>query len=84
MRAARIDRILILDGLERAERNVLPTLKNLMEKSKMHLEDGLEAEIQEERERENVTNMETEGSSLRVLARSTDIYILVKGGVEGW
>ena len=84
MRAARIDRILILDGLKRAERNVLPTLKNLMEKSKMHLEDGLEAERQEERERENVTDVETEGSSLRVLARSTDIYILVKGGVEGW
>ena len=80
MRAARIDRILILDGLERAERNVLPTLKNLMEKSKMHLEDGLEAERQEERERENVTDVETEGSSLRVLSRSTDIYFGQRGG----
>eukprot|EP00545_Synedropsis_sp_CCMP1620_P013255 CAMPEP_0119030820 /NCGR_PEP_ID=MMETSP1176-20130426/41225_1 /TAXON_ID=265551 /ORGANISM="Synedropsis recta cf, Strain CCMP1620" /LENGTH=1404 /DNA_ID=CAMNT_0006987197 /DNA_START=172 /DNA_END=4386 /DNA_ORIENTATION=+ len=33
-------RLLILDGLEKAERNVLPTLNNLLENREMHLEDG--------------------------------------------
>ena len=33
-------RFLILDGLEKAERNVLPTLNNLLEHREMHLEDG--------------------------------------------
>ncbi|GKY90990.1 von Willebrand factor A domain-containing protein 8 [Mayamaea pseudoterrestris] len=33
-------RILILDGLERASRNVLPTLNNLLEHRSMNLEDG--------------------------------------------
>jgi hypothetical protein len=31
---------LLLDGLERAERNVLPTLNNLLENREMNLEDG--------------------------------------------
>lgn len=33
-------RFLILDGLEKAERNVLPTLNNLLEHREMNLEDG--------------------------------------------
>ena len=40
VRAAINGRILILDGLERAERNVLPTLNNLLENREMTLEDG--------------------------------------------
>ena len=40
MRAAIHGRILVLDGLERAERNVLPTLNNLLENREMTLEDG--------------------------------------------
>ena len=40
VRAAIEGRILILDGLERAERNVLPTLNNLLENREMTLEDG--------------------------------------------
>ena len=32
--------LLLLDGLERAERNVLPTLNNLLENREMALEDG--------------------------------------------
>ena len=40
VRAAVEGRILILDGLERAERNVLPTLNNLLENREMTLEDG--------------------------------------------
>jgi hypothetical protein len=40
VRAAIHGRILILDGLETAERNVLPTLNNLLENREMHLEDG--------------------------------------------
>lgn len=40
VRAAKAGKILILDGLEKAERNVLPTLNNLLEHREMHLEDG--------------------------------------------
>ena len=40
VRAARHGRLLILDGLERVERNVLPTLNNLLENREMPLEDG--------------------------------------------
>lgn len=40
VRAALHGRLLILDGIERAERNVLPTLNNLLENREMHLEDG--------------------------------------------
>ncbi|KAH9163007.1 hypothetical protein LEN26_000697 [Aphanomyces euteiches] len=40
VRAAVHGRILILDGLEKAERNVLPTLNNLLENREMALEDG--------------------------------------------
>jgi midasin (ATPase involved in ribosome maturation) len=40
VRAALRGRVLLLDGLERAERNVLPTLNNLLEAREMALEDG--------------------------------------------
>lgn len=32
--------MLVLDGIEKAERNVLPVLNNLLENREMHLEDG--------------------------------------------
>ncbi|XP_022919882.1 von Willebrand factor A domain-containing protein 8 [Onthophagus taurus] len=40
VRAAVTGRILILEGIEKAERNVLPVLNNLLENREMHLEDG--------------------------------------------
>ena len=40
VRAAKHGRLLLLDGIEKAERNVLPTLNNLLENREMHLEDG--------------------------------------------
>lgn len=40
VRAAKYGRLLLLDGLEKAERNVLPTLNNLLENREMYLEDG--------------------------------------------
>lgn len=40
MRAALHGRVLILDGVECAERNVLPILNNLLENREMHLENG--------------------------------------------
>lgn len=40
VRAALQGKILILDGLERAERNLLPILNNLLENREMALEDG--------------------------------------------
>jgi hypothetical protein len=38
--AAIMGRILIIEGLEKAERNVLPVLNNLLENREMQLEDG--------------------------------------------
>ncbi|TRY92386.1 hypothetical protein DNTS_024700 [Danionella cerebrum] len=40
VRAATRGRILVLEGLEKAERNVLPVLNNLLENREMQLEDG--------------------------------------------
>ena len=40
VRAALAGGVLILDGLERAERNVLPTLNNLLENRELALDDG--------------------------------------------
>lgn len=40
VRAAINGRVLILDGIEKCERNVLPILNNLLENREMHLEDG--------------------------------------------
>lgn len=40
VRAALKGRVLLLDGLERAERNVLPTLNNLLENRELSLDDG--------------------------------------------
>ncbi|XP_075230942.1 von Willebrand factor A domain-containing protein c12.2 [Lycorma delicatula] len=40
VRAAIAGRVLILEGIEKAERNVLPVLNNLLENREMHLEDG--------------------------------------------
>ena len=40
MKAALEGRLLILEGIEKAERNVLPVLNNLLENREMQLEDG--------------------------------------------
>jgi hypothetical protein len=40
VRAALHGRLLILDGIEKAERNVLPTLNNLLENRELPLDDG--------------------------------------------
>lgn len=40
VRAAINGRVLVIDGIEKAERNVLPVLNNLLENREMHLEDG--------------------------------------------
>ena len=40
MRAATNGRVLILEGIEKAERNVLPVLNNLLENREMQLDDG--------------------------------------------
>ena len=40
VRAALEGRVLLLDGIERAERNVLPLIHNLLENREMRLEDG--------------------------------------------
>ncbi|KNC54048.1 uncharacterized protein AMSG_09710 [Thecamonas trahens ATCC 50062] len=40
VRAAKAGRVLVLDGIEKAERNVMPILNNLLENREMNLESG--------------------------------------------
>ena len=40
MRAALQGRVLVLEGMEKAERNVLPVINNLLENREMQLDDG--------------------------------------------
>lgn len=40
VRAALKGRVLIIEGIEKAERNVLPILNNLLENREMNLDDG--------------------------------------------
>ena len=40
VRAALAGRVLLLDGIEKAERNVLPVLNNLLENREIALDDG--------------------------------------------
>eukprot|EP00092_Neocalanus_flemingeri_P037789 GFUD01041137.1.p1 GENE.GFUD01041137.1~~GFUD01041137.1.p1 ORF type:complete len:1900 (+),score=456.60 GFUD01041137.1:60-5702(+) len=40
VKAATEGRVLVLEGIEKVERNVLPVLNNLLENREMHLEDG--------------------------------------------
>ena len=40
MHAALEGRVLVLEGMEKAERNVLPVLNNLLENREMQLDDG--------------------------------------------
>lgn len=40
MRAALNGRVLVIDGVEKAERNVLPILNSLLESREMQLDDG--------------------------------------------
>lgn len=40
VRAALCGRVLVVEGVERAERNVLPVLNNLLENREMQLDDG--------------------------------------------
>ena len=40
MRAALEGRVLVLEGMEKVERNVLPVLNNLLENREMQLDDG--------------------------------------------
>ena len=40
VQAATEGRVLILEGIEKAERNVLPVLNNLLENREMQLDDG--------------------------------------------
>jgi len=62
VRAAILGRILILDGVEKAERNILSVLNNLLENREMHLEDGRfltnpsRFEIQDENHRQELLN----------------------------
>ena len=77
VRAALEGRVLILDGIERAERNVLPLLHNLLENREMRLEDGrvllapdrfdkLQADLSADRVRE--MRLERVSEEFRVIA----------------
>jgi MoxR-like ATPase len=65
VRAAKEGRCLILDGVEKIERNVLPTINNLLENREMHLDDG-SFMLSSDRYDELVQNGENVNGLLRV------------------
>ena len=66
VRAAINGRVLILDGVERVERNVLPVLNNLLENREAQLEDGrfLMAPDRWDKLKETASELEMENSGL--------------------
>ncbi|XP_004527380.1 von Willebrand factor A domain-containing protein 8 [Ceratitis capitata] len=79
VRAAVNGRVLVLDGVEHAERNVLPILNNLLENREMHLENGkfLMAPERYDKLLENYTKAELD--RLGVLRVSEDFRVVALG-----
>jgi von Willebrand factor A domain-containing protein 8 len=79
VKAAREGRILIIDGVEKAERNILPILNNLLENREMHLEDGTFLVSSERYEKllQNHTHEELE--KMKLLQVSKDFRVIAIG-----
>lgn len=73
VRAAIHGRILVLDGIEKAERNVLPILNNLLENREMSLDDG---RFLTTKDVNSTTDMKFEKVSPRFLVFALGMFIL--------
>ncbi|KAI4792458.1 hypothetical protein KUCAC02_033369 [Chaenocephalus aceratus] len=75
VRAAVLGRVLVLEGLEKAERNVLPVLNNLLENREMQLEDGRFLMSHVRRHKENIEHTKEEMDAWKIV-RARDVYYL--------
>ncbi|XP_054728562.1 von Willebrand factor A domain-containing protein 8 [Anastrepha obliqua] len=79
VRAAVNGRVLVLDGVEHAERNVLPILNNLLENREMHLENGKFLMAPERYDKLLETYTKEELDKLGVLRVSEDFRVVALG-----
>uniref|UniRef100_A0A7M4DXF6 von Willebrand factor A domain-containing protein 8 n=1 Tax=Crocodylus porosus TaxID=8502 RepID=A0A7M4DXF6_CROPO len=79
VRAATEGRILVLEGLEKAERNVLPVLNNLLENREMQLEDGRFLMSAERYDRLLQEHTKTELDAWKIVRVSEDFRVIALG-----
>ena len=79
MRAALSGRVLVLEGVEKAERNVLPVLNNLLENREMQLDDGRFLMAAERYDRLLEEHSAGELDALRLVRVSPDFRVVALG-----
>ncbi|XP_072473221.1 von Willebrand factor A domain-containing protein 8 isoform X2 [Notamacropus eugenii] len=79
VRAATEGRTLVLEGLEKAERNVLPVLNNLLENREMQLEDGRFLMSAERYDKLLQEHTKTELDSWKIVRVSEDFRVIALG-----
>ncbi|KGL77241.1 von Willebrand factor A domain-containing protein 8, partial [Tinamus guttatus] len=79
VRAATEGRILVLEGLEKAERNVLPVLNNLLENREMQLEDGRFLMSAERYDKLLQDHTKTELDAWKIVRVSEDFRVIALG-----
>ena len=79
MRAALEGRILVLEGIEKAERNVLPVLNNLLENREMQLDDGRFLVAAKRYDSLLETHSQEELDALRLVRVSEDFRVIALG-----
>uniref|UniRef100_A0A4W3H4Q1 von Willebrand factor A domain-containing protein 8 n=1 Tax=Callorhinchus milii TaxID=7868 RepID=A0A4W3H4Q1_CALMI len=79
VRAATEGRILVLEGLEKAERNVLPVLNNLLENREMQLEDGRFLMSAERYDKLLKEHTKEELNAMKIVRVSEDFRVIALG-----
>ncbi|XP_077393200.1 von Willebrand factor A domain-containing protein 8 isoform X1 [Festucalex cinctus] len=79
VRAATQGRVLLLEGLEKAERNVLPVLNNLLENREMQLEDGRFLMAAERYDKLLQEHTKEELDSWKIIRVSEDFRVIALG-----
>ncbi|XP_077256080.1 von Willebrand factor A domain-containing protein c12.2 isoform X2 [Temnothorax americanus] len=79
VRAATNGRVLLIEGVEKAERNVLPVLNNLLENREMHLEDGRFLIPASRYDKLLKTHTQTELDKWRLVRVSEDFIVIALG-----
>ncbi|GAB6029233.1 von Willebrand factor A domain-containing protein 8 [Chamberlinius hualienensis] len=77
--AALLGRVLVVDGIEKAERNVLPVINNLLENREMQLEDGRFLMSSARYDKLLETHSKEELESWRVVRVSPDFRVIALG-----
>ena len=79
VRAALLGRILIIDGIEKAERNVLPVINNLLENREMALEDGRFIVAHERYQELKERHGESQISKWNLISAHKDFFVIAIG-----